>query len=130
MTAFPKPQPRPKAPRKRLVRTTWMRRRPPRRLDTAQSNPAFLDWVHGERCCLAGPTCRGRIEAHHAGRKPGLALKAPDDTCVPLCRNHHADVTERKGPFAGRTREEMRVTQDAWIAETTARYLAHGSRRG
>lgn len=127
---FAKPEPRPKE-RKPLRRSRPMRRRRPRRLDTGQSNPAFLAFVHELPCCAAdlGP-CSGPIEAHHAGPKPGLAMKAPDNTCVPLCRRHHGELTNRRGPFAGKTREEMRAIQDDWIAATWGRWLSHGSRRG
>lgn len=134
--AIPKPTPRPKRPRKGLRRGKPLRAkrwgikpRRPRRLDTAQSNPAFLSWVHGEPCCLASERCKGRIEAHHAGRKPGMALKAADDTCVPLCTQHHGELTARRGAFAGMRREALRALQDDWVAATFGRYLAHGSRR-
>jgi len=127
---FAKPTPR-RAPMKPgQQRRSYIRARRPRRLDTAQSNPAFLQWLHGEPCCAGdlGP-CTGPIEAHHAGPKPGIAMKSPDATAVPICRGHHRAVTERRGPFAGKTREEMRATQDEWIAATWVRWLSHGSRR-
>jgi len=131
MTAlrFPKPV-RPEKEHKPLRRKAWMKRRAPRRLDTAQSNPAYLAFVHEQPCCLAGPRCSGRIEAHHAGRKPGLALKAHDDTCVPLCTRHHDELTTRRGVFSGMSREALRALQDEWIGATRSRYLSHGGRRG
>jgi len=71
----PKPEPRQKE-RKPLRAKRWgIRQRRPRRLDTAQSNPAFLAWVHGEPCCLAGPRCEGRIEAHR-GPFAGMSREA------------------------------------------------------
>jgi hypothetical protein len=134
-----RPQPKPERREKerkplrrssRLQAKRWgIKPRRARRLDTAQSNPAFLAWVHGESCCLAGPRCAGRIEAHHAGRKPGMALKAPDDTCVPLCTRHHDELTTHRGAFAGMSREALRALQDEWIAATYGRWLSHGARR-
>ena len=127
---FAKPTPRKSPLKDGQHRRSYIRARRPRRLDTAQSNPAFLQWLHGEPCCAAdlGP-CMGPIEAHHAGPKPGIALKAPDATAVPICRGHHKAVTERRGSFAGKTREEMRELQDDWIAAAWGRWLSHGSRR-
>lgn len=132
--AFPKPTRPPRERhglrrRTRLVAKRWMVRRSPKRLDNAQSNPAFLAWLHGENCCMAGPRCSGRIEAHHAGRKQGVGMKASDDTCVPLCSRHHRELTEHRGAFAGMSREQLRATQDEWIAATFGRWLSHGTRR-
>jgi hypothetical protein len=137
--AFPKPTPvvRERKPLRRTSRLRakrWgIRPRRPRRLDGPGSDPARLDWVRAQPCVLLRWRlwpCEGRTEAHHAGRKPGVALKAGDETTVPLCRRHHRQVTDHTGPFAKQTREAMRVLQDEWIAETTARYLGHGGRRG
>lgn len=127
---FAKPTPKRKPLKNGQHRRTWMRAKRPRRLDTAQSNPAFLAFVHELPCCAAnlGP-CGGPIEAHHAGRKPGIAMKAPDSTAVPICRGHHRAITERRGSFAGKTREDMREIQDDWIGATWGRWLSHGSRR-
>lgn len=132
---FPRPVPR-KKERKPLRRTARLRAtrwgikpRRPRRLDTPQSNPLFVAWVHGEPCMMASDRCEGRIEAHHAGRKPGMGLKAPDDTCVPLCSRHHGDLTNHRGAFAGMSREALRALQDDWVASTYGRFLSHGSKR-
>lgn len=101
-------------------------RKPPRRLLTSQSDVGYLDWVHGEPCCVrgmmgAGP-CRGRIEANHAGRKPGIALKAHDRTCLPKCSEHHRQWTEHTGVFAGWTKDKRRMWADALILATQQRH--------
>jgi hypothetical protein len=82
------------------------------------------------RGMLRAPQCYGRIEAHHAGKNPGMGMKAPDDTTVPLCVRHHREITDHTGPFLTMFRAELRDLQDRWVAETTARYLSHGGRRG
>jgi hypothetical protein len=120
----PKPVSRPKAPRKPMAR------RLPRRLFTAQNDEARKAWVRTQVCNLVSSGfCDGPTEAHHAGKKPGMGMKADDSTTVPLCRRHHRLITDHAGPFTGMTRAKLRELQDKWIAETTARYLAHGSRR-
>lgn len=61
--------------------------------------------------------CSGGVEAHHAGPRPGLGLKAPDDTCVPLCGQHHRDYHAAAGPFRGlRRAERERWASDAILA--------------
>jgi len=137
--AFPKPVRAAKSPRKLLLRRssrlrrTWMRPRRPRRLDTAQSNPAYLDWLHTRGCCALGldtlGRCGGRIEAHHAGRKPGVGMKCPDDEAIALCTVHHDQLTRHVGVFAGWSRFERRQWSDAWIATMQAAFLSAGSRR-
>lgn len=107
-----------------------MRRRRVRRLNTAQSEPAFLAWVRTQPCCVRAFGCQGRIEAHHAGKNPGLGMKAPDNTAVPLCQKHHSEITDHSGMFRGVPREVLREWQDNWIGATYARFLSAGSRRG
>lgn len=133
--AFPKPEPRVRE-RKRLRTKTQLRAkrwgikaRSPRRLDRPGSEPAFLAWVRTERCCVGSRSCSGRIEAHHAGKNPGVGLKAPDNTAVPLCQHHHRQITDHSGMFKGLGREALRVLQDRWVGETYARYLSAGGRR-
>jgi hypothetical protein len=135
----PKPEPRAKAPRKPLARKarlrakSWMKRRRPRRLERAGSDVARLDWTRSQPCLLWGPECQGRTEAHHAGKNPGVGMKASDDTAVPLCSLHHRQITNHTGPFkagSALAAEGLRALQDGWIAETQAKYLGHGGRRG
>jgi hypothetical protein len=40
------------------------------------------------------------MDPHHAGRRPGISMKAPDDTAIPLCRWHHRAIETAAGlPF-------------------------------
>lgn len=52
---------------------------------------AYMLWIKTQQC-VACEALRlisfGRIYAHHAGPH-GLAQKAPDRTCIPLCWRHH-----------------------------------------
>lgn len=108
--------------------------RRPRRLDTAQSDPLRISWLHTQTCALLAfdPShcCSGRIEACHEGRKPGTAMKCADSETIPLCSGAHRDWTNHRGFFAGWLKMKRREWADSRIAETTARYLAHGGRRG
>jgi len=106
---------------KPLRRKTWMKsrsahnayRRRPRDI-------AYMRWVKRQQCSVAahlsgwefGP-CEGPIEADHAGRR-GLGQKAGDDTCIPLCRQHHHDRGTFSGGFRGWNQEQMRT----WLLAT------------
>lgn len=123
--AFPKPTRRQRL-RKPLTRSA-MKRRPPRRLARPDADPAYLAWVRTQPCCLRSDACEGPIEAHHAGKNPGVAMKAPDATAVPLCRRHHRQITDHTGVFAKMARAFLRAWQDMWIAATRSRYTVLGT---
>lgn len=94
----------------------------------AGENPLFVSAVHYLNCCGTGEHY-GRIEAHHAGRRPGLGRRAHDETCIPLCTQHHRQWHDGSGPFRGWTREQRATWSDARIAETrtlVARYATPG----
>jgi hypothetical protein len=85
-----------------------MRRR--RKRPGARSDLAYMAFIRMLPCAAAVlGRCAGRIDAHHAGEKPGVAMKAHDRTCIPLCRGHHDDFHAHRGPFAGWTKGERRV---------------------
>ena len=97
--AFPKPEPRPKKPRR------WLRRKRPRRLK--KQSPAdrrFLRWIHQQPCCgaecIPGHVCSGPIEASHYRDMTGMGLKSAATTCIPLCRSAHQDYDQGRGFFA------------------------------
>lgn len=69
---------------------------------------------------MAGMPCTGPTHAHHAGRRPGVALKAPDDTAIPLCHHHHAEWHDLRGYFLGWTKTQRRQWSDEQIAATRA----------
>lgn len=62
-------------------------------------------------------TCRGRVQADHAGER-AFGRKAPDDTTIPLCTKHHRERTDYTGMFKGMTADTMRAWCDWAIAMT------------
>lgn len=101
-----------------------MRRAPPRRATrpSPERDDGYMERVRELPCRarLLPDYCESTMEAHHAGRKPGLALKASDYTCIPLCRRHHAQLEERRGVFLGWTKVMVRQWSDAQIAAVQA----------
>lgn len=118
----PKKPPREPRPRKPLRRRKPMVKRRPRRLSKAGSDPAYLAWVRTQRCCvfricvlpgmgtylnvLPSKVCEGEVHAHHAGRRPGIGMKADDSTAIPLCRRHHRQWHDASGVFEGLSKLE------------------------
>lgn len=112
---------------------------------------ARMAWIKSQPCCMAqmeawrlrrehpdgdrllglwdGPLtfagCRGAIEAHHAGRR-AKGQKAPDDTCIPMCRAHHRGddigITRYRGPFAGWPRGAVKAWELAMVDVYQRRY--------
>lgn len=82
---------------------------------------AYMLWVKQQPCMLTGDPlageCRGPVHAHHAGTRPGVAMKAPDATCIPLCERHHDDWHACRGLFDA-TKEARRAWAD-WAIEAT-----------
>ena len=95
-----------------LRRAKSIRQRSPHRRPTSPENKDRMAWIRTLACCAPAHICAGRIEAHHAGKKPGLRLKAPDDTVIPLCQQAHHDIDNHSGPFRNMTRDELREWQD------------------
>lgn len=60
-------------------------RRPPRppRRTLAVRDPEYRAFVRKHPCCVCGS--RQFIEAAHTGEDGGMAMKASDSSCVPLC---------------------------------------------
>lgn len=91
-----------------------------------EADKAYLEAVRQLPCChprlsLIGPDallCQGRIHAHHAGRKPGTSLKAPDSTAIALCEAHHRQWHDANGVFSGWTKADRRRWADAAIDDT------------
>jgi len=109
------------------MKRSWMKRKRPRRLSRAGSDPAYLEWVRGQACVLSldiRAFHAGRIHAHHAGRKPGVAMKAVDDTAIPLCEHHHRCWHDATGLFRGLTKMERFAWSIQAIAATQAAYKA------
>jgi len=88
----------------------------------AGEDPAYAARVRGLDCAagdLAGPACAGAIHAHHAGRRPGVSMKAHDHSCVALCAVHHGALHGASAPFR-MTKRDLRAWQDRAIAATQA----------
>jgi hypothetical protein len=102
-----------------------LRRARPRR-ESRVRDETYMAWVRTLPCCSPMPhLCRGVIDPHHAGVKPGLRIKADDDTCIPMCRRSHREFGDHAGVFAGWTRDRRRTWQD----EMVARFQAAWERR-
>lgn len=63
--------------------------------------------------------CTGHVQADHAGKRP-YGQKAPDDTCIPLCKHHHGERTDYRGTFHWWDGADMRAWCEWAIARTRA----------
>ncbi len=75
-----------------------------------------------------GKPCEGRVQADHAGTR-GLGVKAPDNTCIPLCRKHHGERTDYRGYFKNWKGPQMREWNDRairYFQKLYADYVALG----
>lgn len=112
----------PIARHKPLRRSKPMRKRAPRRGDC----PEYLQAVRELGYCCAGKffgreqECFGRLDPHHAGRRPGVGLKASDTTAIPLCRWHHDAAHGLYGPFHHWDKAKLREWMEFRIGETLA----------
>jgi hypothetical protein len=85
-------------------------------------DPVYLANVRGLPCLLAWTKkCLGRIQAHHAGERPGIAMKAPDDTAVPLCGRHHVEWHNAAGHFSAMDKAGRRLWAESAIDATRLR---------
>jgi hypothetical protein len=115
---FPKPVKRVKA--RKPLRRTWMRKKAPRRLSRAGSDPAYLAWVRSRGCEAGSYQCAGWIHAHHAIHR---SQGGRDDVAIPLCGKHHQDWHNHTGPFRGLSRLQLFAWSMAAIERTQRAYL-------
>lgn len=113
-----------------MRRSPLRRRTPLRHLRTMRwrphrtrpdADPAYLARVRLLPCSarhLLGHFCAGRIEAHHAGERPGVGLKAHDYTAIPLCQLAHREWHAASGPFKTWNRDRRRAWSHEQIART------------
>lgn len=87
-----------------------------------------LDVVRASVDAINSP-CEGRVEADHAGRKPAGWRKAPDRTCIPMCKKHHRERDTFSGMFRHWNGDAMRRWLDTRIAVTQGEYDRTRSRR-
>jgi hypothetical protein len=76
-----------KASREEKARRKMLRRGPSR-------DPRYMAWIRTLPCAVCGS--KWRVEAAHTGSDGGMAQKASDYSCVPLCRYCH---TGRPGAY-------------------------------
>lgn len=121
-----------------MKRTRLMRRSPMRRSNrtsryaTRERDSAFMLFVKQQLCSveqdwpgILPPTpCEGAIEADHMGDR-GLSHKAADDTCAPMCTQHHRERTDHTGSFKLLTKAEVRAWRARQILRTQTNYAEH-----
>lgn len=102
--------------RKSMARSA-MKRTPRKRMSTADD--AFGKFVRSLPCCVCGTT--RNIEASHvalSADQKGVGIKVPHAQRVPHCggpRGCHAAWEQRKGRFAGFTREQRYELAAVWV---------------
>ncbi len=84
-------------------------------------NEEFLEVVRTMRCHVCQRV--GPSDPDHMGSRP-LGRKADDDTCVPMCRQHHQERTDVTGYFKGFACVTMREWCQTAISETRASVYA------
>lgn len=91
---------------------------------TRPRNVPYMLWVKTLPCAagyMDGHLCSGPIHAHRAGERPGIGMKAPDETCIPLCEHHHQAWHAAHRPFEALHHHQRRAWSDRIIAETRAK---------
>ncbi len=89
-----------RTPLKRGTKRIPQRRATPRRT-TAKRDGDYMEWIRGRKClvCMetkgSDATRYGSDPAHT--RINGRGSKGDDSSCVPLCREHHAELHQRGG---------------------------------
>ncbi len=81
---------------------------------------AYMSFVKAQPCALRGVDgagdCGGPVQAAHCGDVGVRALShrsGGDETCAPLCRDHHGQRDERRGFFAGWDDLRLRAWSEA-----------------
>jgi hypothetical protein len=110
---------------KTRLKRTWLRRKSPRRI--ARETPAEVEHkrlIRQAGVCAAAKyagvgRCSGGFEVAHLGRSGGMGRKHGDWTeTTLLCRRHHTDLDQRRGPLGSMPAEE----REAWLSREI--YLA------
>lgn len=110
-----------------LRRKAWLRPRSrTSKYRRRERDVPFMKWVKRQPCAVrADPPdpdrmtpCTGRVEADHLGER-GLGQKASDDTCAPLCSQHHRERTDHAGAFFNLTRDQLRLWRARALHRTT-----------
>ena len=106
--------------------------RPPRRVPTRRHarwphvDAAYLAWVRTLPCLL----CGAHAEAAHTGHDGGMALKASDRSCVPLCHRCHRTGARSYHAIGRRAFAALWCLDfDAVVARLNAQYAARGGQK-
>jgi hypothetical protein len=94
-----------------------LRPRSPRRLTRRAADAPYLRFVRLLACCSCGRPAPS--EASHvtlSANQKGTGMKVSDAQCVPHCRRCHREFEERRGRFAGWSRQERWSQAAAWVA--------------
>jgi hypothetical protein len=112
------------------LRSTRMKRKPPRRLSRPGADPAYVSWLHARPC--VGPKvdsfhrCCGRLEQSHLRSTTGMGRKEPDKRSVPMCSVLHREWEEHTGVFAGMSKSDRLAWMILRIAEEHLAYQLGG----
>jgi hypothetical protein len=89
--------------------------------------PPYLFSVGAHLAATQATRCCGVVEADHAGQR-ALGRKADDDTCIPLCEQHHRERTDHSGTFKHLTRDELRNWRALAIQNARGEWSRHLAR--
>lgn len=123
--------------RKPISRSRMKRKGPnPNKLRAGRvpQNPAYIAWVKEQPCVgltdwpsnsedgygVQGHYCFGPTDPSHERNHTGFGLKAPDETCVPMCRALHNQWEDHTGRYAGwsnEKRHEYMANHRRWLNE-------------
>jgi hypothetical protein len=94
----------------------------------ANEDLSYVAWIRGLSCCVPGCTCPYEVDPHHQ-TGIGMAVRAHDHTCIPLCRFHHDDIHNFAGPFEGWTKEQRHAWHRAMAFGCRSAYQAWRAKR-
>ena len=112
-----------------LKRGGYIVRKRPRRLSRAGADPAYVSWIHTQRCVMHGKdshACSGRIEQSHLRNMTGMGRKEPDKQSAPMCTSLHRQWEQHTCRFSGWSKFERFAWMVARIAETHLAYQLEG----
>ncbi len=85
----------------------------------AWKSRAHTDRVRAFGCLMNSVVCGGRVDPHHCRKLRGMRgnkLPRDDRFVVPLCRNHHDQITFAKYEEEHEVWKRWRIDPAAWIA--------------
>lgn len=114
-----------------MKRTASLKRKTPLRPKRSKSrrteqarDPGWLADVRKLPCRAVelerATPCMGRVEAHHAGTRPGIGLKCSDLDVLPVCRGHHDELHSLTGTFKRFDKAKLQAWREDQIAWTRA----------